>query len=173
MESIFYSNLDVDTIYDLKGSTKGRISKETEKVLKDLNWKNSERKINIGDRASYLYRKQLRRDTAFLEKLKIMDYSLLVGIHNINNQHDYQLNNKFHLDLQSPYLFTFCHRGMISSDKTEIYYAGIIDILQKYNAKKKVENVMRRIANNQQEISCAPPDVYAERMCDFLNQYIV
>merc|ERR1712176_1060275 len=84
MESIFYSNVSVDAIYDLKGSTKGRISKKNEKVLKDLNWTKSERKINIGSMAASLYKEQLKKDTMFLQKLEIMDYSLLVGIHSVD-----------------------------------------------------------------------------------------
>ena len=178
MESIFYSNLDVDCIYDLKGSTKGRISASTETVKKDLNWKQSQREIKIGAKAASLYRDQLRADTAFLERMGIMDYSLLLGIHSIDEHNKrnsvlYRLGDSFHLDAASPFLFTFCHRGMLSDDKTEIYFGGIIDILQRYNAKKKVENAVRRIKNNQKEISCAPPDVYANRMCEFLCQYIV
>merc|ERR1711924_536780 len=41
--------------------------------------------------------------------------------------------------------FTNEHGGMLSIDGKEIYYLGIIDILQLYNKRKKLENVGYRL----------------------------
>merc|ERR1712003_99659 len=86
MGSVFYTDLDIHTIYDLKGSTKGRCATEKEKlqetpVLKDLDFMQNKEVLQIGSVKAKLFCEQLRKDTELLRKLKIMDYSLLVGIH--------------------------------------------------------------------------------------------
>jgi 1-phosphatidylinositol-4-phosphate 5-kinase len=50
-------------------------------TLKDLNWIQKRRKLKLGPEKATLLMNQLRSDCLFLSKMKIMDYSLLVGIH--------------------------------------------------------------------------------------------
>ena len=51
-----------------------------------------------------------------------------------------------------------------------IYYCGIIDILQPYNARKWGETVVRKVqGNSEQEISCVDPETYANRFIKFLS----
>jgi 1-phosphatidylinositol-4-phosphate 5-kinase len=87
MENIFYNRfqLKMHSIYDLKGSTvnrralKGGKSKETyHGTLKDLDL---DQTIFIGAEAKVLLKEQLEHDVAFLTRCGIMDYSLLLGIH--------------------------------------------------------------------------------------------
>lgn len=55
----------------------------------------------------------------------------------------------------------------------EIYFAGIIDILQQYNARKWGETMIRRAAgNSESSISCVKPDTYATRFNDFFESLI-
>merc|ERR1712244_36907 len=91
MGSVFYTDLDIHKIYDLKGSTHGRKATEKEKaqetpVLKDLDFLENNEFIQIGSIKAKLFCEQLRRDTELLRKLKIMDYSLLLRIHYTNYQ---------------------------------------------------------------------------------------
>merc|ERR1719419_542378 len=72
--SVFWTDLELDKIYDLKGSTHGRRASKKDFVKKDQDF------LNDGD-VLKLVKEQLRLDTDFLRKLHIMDYSLLVGIH--------------------------------------------------------------------------------------------
>lgn len=52
----------------------------------------------------------------------------------------------------------------------EIYFCGIIDILQHYNARKYAETVMRKAAGNStSEISCVDPATYAGRFNKFIG----
>merc|ERR1711933_169094 len=86
MGSVFHTDLEIHTIYDLKGSTKGRNATEKEKkqetpVLKDLDFLENKEVLQIGSIKAKLFCEQLRKDTELLRKLKIMDYSLLLGIH--------------------------------------------------------------------------------------------
>ncbi|KAF8888608.1 hypothetical protein BD779DRAFT_1523933 [Infundibulicybe gibba] len=89
MNNLFPSHRDIHETFDLKGSTVGRLYPEEKAaqnpraVLKDLNWINREKMLELGPEKRALLTEQLRRDAEFLKKINVMDYSLLVGIHNM------------------------------------------------------------------------------------------
>lgn len=90
MGNIFPPHRDVHETYDLKGSTYGRYVGLNELVnidlatLKDLNWIERARKLKLGPEKATLLMNQLIADCSFLSKMRIMDYSLLTGIHYIS-----------------------------------------------------------------------------------------
>ena len=54
----------------------------------------------------------------------------------------------------------------------KIFYLGIIDILQQFNMRKRVETNYRKIdAMKGQDPSCVHPDEYAERFVKFFDEY--
>jgi 1-phosphatidylinositol-4-phosphate 5-kinase len=56
--------------------------------------------------------------------------------------------------------------------ETKIYYMGIIDILQQYNARKRVETTYRKVeVRGRAEPSCVSPDDYADRFVRFFDEY--
>jgi len=60
-----------------------------------------------------------------------------------------------------------------SGESKEIYFAGIIDILQSYNTRKWGENMMRKaVGGNEKAISCVHPEAYAERFVEFIEDII-
>ncbi|KAI9569849.1 hypothetical protein HD554DRAFT_2189255 [Boletus coccyginus] len=87
MNNLFPPHKDVHETYDLKGSTVGRVypeenaEKNPRAVLKDLNWINRNKTLELGPEKRALLTEQLRRDSEFLKTVHVMDYSLLVGIH--------------------------------------------------------------------------------------------
>ncbi|KAI8364301.1 hypothetical protein EDC96DRAFT_511245 [Choanephora cucurbitarum] len=89
MSNVFPPNKDIHETYDLKGSTLGRFLPEEEirknpyAVMKDLNWEKRERKLKLGPRKRKLFIGQLVRDVTLLSQLNIMDYSLLIGVHDM------------------------------------------------------------------------------------------
>ncbi|KZT24886.1 SAICAR synthase-like protein [Neolentinus lepideus HHB14362 ss-1] len=89
MNNLFPPHKDIHETYDLKGSTVGReypeekAAKNPRAVLKDLNWINRGKQLELGPEKRALLTEQLRRDSELLQKLHVMDYSLLVGIHNM------------------------------------------------------------------------------------------
>ncbi|ORY22974.1 hypothetical protein BCR39DRAFT_550308 [Naematelia encephala] len=89
MNNLFPPHRDIHETYDLKGSSFGReypeekAQKNPRAVLKDKNWVNRDRTLELGPEKQALLTEQLRRDMEFLKKKRIMDYSLLVGIHNM------------------------------------------------------------------------------------------
>ena len=55
----------------------------------------------------------------------------------------------------------------------EIYYCGIIDILQYYNARKVGETVIKQAAgNSSQDISCVDPESYGRRFVKFISNLV-
>eukprot|EP01119_Soliformovum_irregulare_P021901 TRINITY_DN7378_c0_g2_i1.p1 TRINITY_DN7378_c0_g2~~TRINITY_DN7378_c0_g2_i1.p1 ORF type:complete len:541 (-),score=162.96 TRINITY_DN7378_c0_g2_i1:666-2288(-) len=87
MGNVFNTTKKIHQRFDLKGSTLGRAVSEQEKTsfkenvtFKDIDFKNMSMKFKLGPRKEKFI-KQLESDCKLLEKLNIMDYSLLVGIH--------------------------------------------------------------------------------------------
>lgn len=89
MNNLFPPHRDIHETYDLKGSTVGREYPEDRArenpraTLKDINWINRGKTLELGPEKRALLTEQLRRDSEFLKKIGVMDYSLLVGIHNM------------------------------------------------------------------------------------------
>ncbi|KAJ8082019.1 Phosphatidylinositol-4-phosphate 5-kinase [Marasmius tenuissimus] len=108
MNNLFPPHKDIHETYDLKGSTVGREwidkhkdeeplteksesqsqtstkkKKKTSPVMKDLNWIKSGKALELGPEKRALLTEQLRRDKELLKEMHVMDYSLLVGIHNM------------------------------------------------------------------------------------------
>ncbi|ORZ01468.1 hypothetical protein BCR43DRAFT_434544 [Syncephalastrum racemosum] len=90
MGNVFPPNKDIHVTYDLKGSTFGRLTSEEEiarnrhAVLKDQNWINNKQKIVFGPEKRDLFLSQVYRDIELLKRLNIMDYSLLIGFHDVS-----------------------------------------------------------------------------------------
>ncbi|KAM0466147.1 hypothetical protein ACHAPV_001100 [Trichoderma viride] len=100
MNNLFPPHRDVHTTFDLKGSTIGRdyreedLAKNPRATLKDLNWLRRKQNLELGMQKKKLFLEQLQRDVALLKKLHIMDYSLLVGIHDLSRGNDENLRGK-------------------------------------------------------------------------------
>ncbi|XP_026727670.1 phosphatidylinositol 5-phosphate 4-kinase type-2 alpha isoform X2 [Trichoplusia ni] len=84
--NVFSNHLNIHKKYDLKGSTVDREAseKELEKelpTLKDNDFIKQGVRIDIGDAAKEKLLETLTADVEFLTKLHLMDYSLLLGMH--------------------------------------------------------------------------------------------
>ncbi|KAM0787848.1 hypothetical protein ACM66B_003901 [Microbotryomycetes sp. NB124-2] len=89
MNNLFPPHRDIHETYDLKGSAIGRMYPEEKArdnpraILKDLNFIIRDRFFFLGPEKKALFQEQLRRDVELMQRLGIMDYSLLTGIHNV------------------------------------------------------------------------------------------
>ncbi|XP_017781961.1 PREDICTED: phosphatidylinositol 5-phosphate 4-kinase type-2 alpha [Nicrophorus vespilloides] len=86
MRNVFSNHLSTHRKFDLKGSTVDREAsdKELEKDLptfKDNDFVKQQMKVYIGEEAKQKLMETLTADVEFLTKLHLMDYSLLLGIH--------------------------------------------------------------------------------------------
>lgn len=91
MNNLFPPHHDLHRTYDLKGSSLGReyISPRgrdmvNNAVQKDINWIKNKESLKLGPLKSNLLITQLQKDVELLKRLNIMDYSLLVGIHDMS-----------------------------------------------------------------------------------------
>ncbi|XP_068120412.1 phosphatidylinositol 5-phosphate 4-kinase type-2 beta [Hyperolius riggenbachi] len=87
--NVFSHRLGVHRKYDLKGSTVCREASDKEKAkdlptLKDNDFLNEGQKLHVGEENKKMFLEKLKRDVEFLSVLKIMDYSLLVGLHDVD-----------------------------------------------------------------------------------------
>lgn len=90
MNNLFPPHRDIHLKYDLKGSTWGRstfipkgATDLSQLTLKDLNWLERKDKIKFGPDKRKFFTEQLEADVKLLKKINVMDYSLLLGIHDV------------------------------------------------------------------------------------------
>ncbi|XP_062271913.1 phosphatidylinositol 5-phosphate 4-kinase type-2 gamma-like isoform X2 [Scomber scombrus] len=88
MRNMFSHRLHVHRKYDLKGSLVSREASFKEKVkelptYKDVDFRNNMQKVYVSDEEKEKIMDKLNKDTEFLVRMRIMDYSLLLGIHDV------------------------------------------------------------------------------------------
>jgi len=71
-----------------------QIKKDKSVVLKDLNWIKLRRRIKLGPEKRKLFIEQIEKDAELLAKLNIMDYSLLIGFHNLSKGNQENIRDK-------------------------------------------------------------------------------
>jgi 1-phosphatidylinositol-4-phosphate 5-kinase len=100
MNNLFPPHRDIHKTYDLKGSTVGRLFKEENlqenprATLKDLNWLSGDNHLEFGPTKKMAFIEQMQNDVKLLQRMKIMDYSLLVGMHDLKRGNDEQIREK-------------------------------------------------------------------------------
>mmetsp|Transcript_1806 Transcript_1806/g.2656 ORF Transcript_1806/g.2656 Transcript_1806/m.2656 type:complete len:591 (-) Transcript_1806:1158-2930(-) len=85
MNSVYYTEKPLHVFYDLKGSVTGRAAKPGQDVKKDNDLRDNlpQEAIALEPYTRRRIREQLVADCEFMRRMKIMDYSLLIGIHHI------------------------------------------------------------------------------------------
>jgi 1-phosphatidylinositol-4-phosphate 5-kinase len=100
MNNLFPPHRDIHRTFDLKGSTIGRDFKEenlatnARPTLKDLNWLRRDQRLELGPTKKDMFIEQMKRDVKLMQRLHIMDYSLLVGIHDLEKGNEENLRDK-------------------------------------------------------------------------------
>lgn len=97
MNNLFPPHRDIHQMFDLKGSTIGRdypeeeLEKHPRATLKDLNWLRRNKQLELGPGKREVVLEQMKKDVALLQRLKIMDYSMLIGIHDLGQGNEQNL----------------------------------------------------------------------------------
>ncbi|EDO06697.1 Phosphatidylinositol-4-phosphate 5-Kinase family protein [Babesia bovis T2Bo] len=168
MNNVFYSSAAIHRRYDLKGSWVGRSVPAQERkdhtvAMKDLDMLDLEEYIELGSERSSAFFDVLQRDVAFLSDSMLMDYSLLLGIHYRSISHDEVDWNK-----DPDHSQVSCIMG---KRRDKLYFVGIIDVLTKWDLRKRAESAWRKLQTmNNQGVSCVPPLQYGERLLAFIKQ---
>lgn len=99
MRNVFSNHLTMHKKFDLKGSTVDREASDKEKekglpTFKDNDFVQAGTKILIGNDGKEKLLETLNADVGFLTNLNLMDYSLLVGIHDCAKAETEELTNE-------------------------------------------------------------------------------
>jgi len=183
MVNMFNTPVEIHRRYDLKGSWVGRETNVQDPgvALRDGNFKQAKEHINIHPDCRDRFIAQIKNDTIFLRENNIIDYSLLLGIHDVHEGEEHMLISDDYMsscstsDTLGAYVDSFrwgtmLNSAVLSTDKKAIYFMGIIDILTSYGAIKKLEHHAKGLAYDRRGISCCPPSFYASRFNDFIQR---
>ncbi|PVI07027.1 SAICAR synthase-like protein [Periconia macrospinosa] len=100
MNNLFPPHRDIHRTFDLKGSTIGRdfgeenLEANPRATLKDLNWLRRDQHLEFGPTKKQAFVEQMQKDVKLLQRLHIMDYSLLIGIHDLEKGNEENLRDK-------------------------------------------------------------------------------
>eukprot|EP00927_Polykrikos_kofoidii_P058379 TRINITY_DN5285_c0_g2_i2.p1 TRINITY_DN5285_c0_g2~~TRINITY_DN5285_c0_g2_i2.p1 ORF type:complete len:887 (+),score=125.48 TRINITY_DN5285_c0_g2_i2:104-2662(+) len=203
MGNVFNTPFEIHRRYDLKGSWVGRLTNSNEfdptVALKDVDFTRANETIRIGPERKKKLLTQIEEDSAFLAENNIIDYSLLLGIHEISSaavgedgedgadvlggrmtDTSTQPNALHRLQGSHNSSGSTADReiplqqrelgGMLSSDKRCLYFLGIIDILTPYDMYKRIEHQFKALRHDWRGVSCCPPNYYAKRFSDFIGE---
>ncbi|RHY61984.1 hypothetical protein DYB34_003374 [Aphanomyces astaci] len=169
-----------DQLCDVR-SNNGTLRHQYDNVGKDLNWNHH---VKLPRPVAAQVAKQLHTDSTFLSQINCIDYSLLVGIHHrtfhvggdamatnttTNTALDESPRYATSLDSdESPLYETSFHHGGMGVEQVYgpgVYFVGLIDILQQWNVRKRLEHFVRVYLCGQDRlgISVVAPHEYADR----------
>ncbi|XP_058797438.1 phosphatidylinositol 4-phosphate 5-kinase type-1 alpha isoform X9 [Phymastichus coffea] len=235
MNNLLPSSVKLHQKYDLKGSTYKRKASKLERAKKSPTYKDLDfmefhpEGIFLESDTYTALIKTIQRDCRVLESFKIMDYSLLLAIHNLdqaarekseqrlstsaeedggesgtegvgrgdkvkeNRLGAIALNRSRSINRQR----LVAHSTAMESIQAEsepideeedvppggiparnargerlLLFIGIIDILQSYRLKKKLEHTLKSIVHDGDTVSVHRPGFYAERFQKFMAQTV-
>lgn len=174
MNNLFPPHRDIHLRFDLKGSTWGRYTRQSDeghdknKPLKDLNWLELHQEIKFGPNKRKVFFDQLDKDVKFLKNINAMDYSLLLGIHDVKNKNKASVNSNKNLTIFDP----------ISNKKNELIKTNPRDINENelpndvYPGRSKFifyghDGGIRSTNENNEPLS----EIYYLGIIDFLTNY--
>lgn len=219
MNNLLPSRIKMDLRFDLKGSTfkrkasKKERRKDTNCTYKDLDFMDLlPNGIELDFDMYEAIRQTIRRDIRVLSSFEIMDYSLLLGVHNVTQEEQERKSSvdsgrttdssvtlrsktsrssreqrrKKHVSLNPTTLQNILPEtrqpdrlislegsagGIPARNKKGeklCLYLGLIDILQCYKTRKKVEHAWKAFLYDGQTVSVTRPDRYADRFERFM-----
>lgn len=174
VESVFWLGVEGQATFkpnerfDLKGSWVGRHFKVPSKVglpylkpqgargcMKDMD---IHAPLRLHQQEASRLSKQLHADSAFLADCNIMDYSLLLGV---------QRQPLRVLEECGVVRAGLKHQSVALMEGPTDYCFGIIDVLQAFSSRKKLEYIwLAFLRCKGPGVSCVPPAAYAKRFQD-------
>nr|CAI9859004.1 Phytopthora agathidicda GPCR-PIPK 11 [Phytophthora agathidicida] len=170
MQNLFNEG-PVDQRFDLKGNRDRRQAvsatamegliqvakdrKAISQLLMDIDFLKISSGISLSYANTALQQDQLCSDFVFLASRGIIDYSILLGVRYNNPE-----KRRTH------------QNGLSSHDQHEVYYVGIVDMLQRYNWRWTVQRwfLGLLLCKDTHDVSAVPPDEYATRLADFVRE---
>uniref|UniRef100_F6U7V0 PIPK domain-containing protein n=1 Tax=Ciona intestinalis TaxID=7719 RepID=F6U7V0_CIOIN len=200
MNNLLPSVIKMHLKYDLKGSTYKRKASKHERAKKNPTYKDLDLLQDIPDGLTLepdihnALMKTMQRDCLVLQSFKIMDYSLLLAIHNLDEmEKEMAAKNKHAQNFKKGYraaqsvMDSTMLRTKYSKDldhwsggipakngKGErlLVFCGVIDILQCYKWKKKMEHTWKSMIADGDSVSVHRPSFYCERFQKFMGDHV-
>ncbi|XP_026075299.1 phosphatidylinositol 4-phosphate 5-kinase type-1 beta-like isoform X1 [Carassius auratus] len=198
MNNVLPRSLKMHYKYDLKGSTYKRRASRKERAkpsptFKDLDFQEMHEGLYFDADTYSALMKTLQRDCRVLESFKIMDYSLLLGIHVLDRKlrgrggigdskrqggqkvlystarESIQGDGKAAEPLPDTDDDTLGGIPAKHKDEKLLIFLGIIDILQSYRFIKKVEHSWKALVHDGDTVSVHRPNFYADRFLKFMG----
>ena len=168
MSHLFITDIPIHRKYDVKGSREGRVVSEVERAvpgftLRDYDFEEQEGTIDLGLEVAQAFKAQLEKDTAFLCANGVMDYSLLIGIHDRDAEKKEAKSTIYKHNASG---FELEKGGMPSSDGKKVYFVGLVDNLCEFSQKKYWEMCFKSCIFITENISSVPPDQYRARFLE-------
>uniref|UniRef100_A0A3Q2DJ10 Phosphatidylinositol-4-phosphate 5-kinase-like 1 n=1 Tax=Cyprinodon variegatus TaxID=28743 RepID=A0A3Q2DJ10_CYPVA len=196
MQSVFYPDDRINARYDIKGCEVSRWTEPAPEgsqiivVLKDLNFEGQF--ISLGEDRSWLIQ-QVEIDTNFLQRLNVLDYSLLLAHQPLHQDERNQSlsfaslivrTKKSHVGsgADTPEIpdFKAQNRRLLPNLKNPLhiidgpeqrYFIGIIDIFTVYSFKKRLEHLWKSLRHPGRSFSTVNPQTYCLRLCQWVQDH--
>uniref|UniRef100_A0A3Q2YN98 Phosphatidylinositol-4-phosphate 5-kinase, type I, beta a n=1 Tax=Hippocampus comes TaxID=109280 RepID=A0A3Q2YN98_HIPCM len=197
MNNVLPRAMNMNYKYDLKGSSYKRRASRKERTkssptFKDLDFQEMHGGLCFDAETHSALMRTLQRDCRVLESFKIMDYSLLLGIHVLDHKvsgRESRRDSRKQKVLYSTALESI--RGTMKDpepvaddddtlggipakhkDENLLIFLGIIDILQSYRFIKKVEHSWKSLLHDGDTVSVHRPNFYADRFLKFMGSVV-
>lgn len=171
MENVFGTEKSmIDRMYDLKGSTYSRqvliqsrdqllrLKKtKIKETLKDIDFNNIDSCLRLPSESREYLLAVLKRDVEFFRECRLIDYSLILGLIEVENLTYEQVAKLEQL--------AAARRAFFNDSRSIVFIPGIIDFFQLYTFGKMTEKYFKKIKKMEWglETSSQPPDYYASR----------
>lgn len=142
-------------------------------TLRDWEWMDIAMSVHLSDGDKAELYEMISADADFLSSQGLLDYSLLVGIHRLPreltaNQREERLNQLKAMG------------GYVSFDRQKVYFFGIIDVLERYSLRWRVQRAVLTAAYHlscqgsaADGISALAPHEYADRFRTFVSSEVL
>lgn len=161
MASVFAPGFTVHSTFDIKGSMLKRRRKEGESIGKDEDWVESGARLHLSETLRRELLAVHEQDLEFLESFGVMDYSVLIGIHNLPPS------------VEKGSGWWDKGMGIWADDAREVYFVGLIDFLIQFGLYKKSEQLVYYAKGVHEKASCTDPTSYARRQVAFLQSTVL
>ena len=161
MANTFAGAPKVKAVYDVKGSTAGRRTRPKKGTLKDLDARDDAAQLRCYGSGEVV--EALSGDTRVLEQLRLLDYSLLVGVCEPGLFGGWRAARYRRRDRGT--------RMLVCRDRGFLV-VGLIDVLQPWTWAKVAEYYCRGALRGWRRISAVPPVFYRRRFLAFVSRLL-
>uniref|UniRef100_A0A3B3URN7 Phosphatidylinositol-4-phosphate 5-kinase like 1 n=1 Tax=Poecilia latipinna TaxID=48699 RepID=A0A3B3URN7_9TELE len=186
MQSVFYPDERINARYDIKGCQVSRWTDPAPEgsqiivVLKDLNFEGQF--ITLGEEEEE-EEGQVEIDTGFLERLNVLDYSLLLAHQPLHHdERNQNLPRPAGTGADSPDIpdFRAQNRRLLPNLKNPLhvidgpeqrYFIGIIDVFTVYGLKKRLEHLWKSLRHHGRSFSTVSPQEYSGRLRGWVRDH--